>query len=93
MAYYGNNCRNAELRAENKNGTCKDIHDDDSAAALLWIGFILAIPLQIVMFICALFCACFCLAAMCEDSGTVAPSDDSGAGAFVLGALIGLSLD
>lgn len=95
MAYYGDKCKNAELRAQNKNDTCKDIHNDASAKALLYIGFILSLPLQIVVFIIMCYCACFCLVAMCADDNTVAPSDnnDSG-GAFVLGfvgAMMGFS--
>ena len=32
--YYGNKCKNADLRAEHKNGLCKNIHSDESAIAL-----------------------------------------------------------
>ncbi|KAJ7391619.1 hypothetical protein OS493_017316 [Desmophyllum pertusum] len=90
LVYFGDKCKNAELRAANKNDTCKHIHNDDSAAALLWIGFILIIPLQIVMFlmfICFCYCAGFCLASILEDSScsnSVAPSDGGGGGGFVL---------
>ena len=45
MIYYGKNCKDAELRAENKNGICKDIHNDGSASALQWIGITLTAPL------------------------------------------------
>ena len=104
MLYFGNKCGTAEKRAENKNGACKDIHNDDSAAALFWIGFILSLPLQIVLFICALFCACLilvgCLTGSCDDSSsnTVAPSGDddnadTGFGLSLIAAFLGLSWD
>ena len=91
MAYYGDKCINAELRAQKKNDTCKDIHNDESAKALLYIGFILSLPFQIVVFVIMCYCACLCLAAMCADDNTVAPSNnnDSG-GAFVLGFVGGM---
>ena len=94
MAYYGDKCINAELRAQNKNDTCKDIHNDDSAKALLYIGFILSLPFQIVVFIIMCYCACLCLAAMCAglcaDDNTVAPSNNDSVGAFVLGFVGGM---
>lgn len=65
MVYYGSSCKNAELRAENKNGTCKDIHNDESAAALLWIGVIFVAPLQIVVGIVSLYVLCICLTLFC----------------------------
>jgi len=40
--YYGNNCKNAELRA-NHTHVCKDIHNDDSARALQAFGGIFLI--------------------------------------------------
>lgn len=92
MAYTGDKCKNAELRAQNKNDTCKHIHNDKSAVTLLWIGVILAIPLQLVAIVCSFYCVCFCLAAMLEDSGSSNRVGPSGAGeAFVIGALIGFS--
>ena len=81
MQYFGNKCGTAEKRAENKNGVCKDIHNDESAAALLWIGVILSLPF---LSICALFCACImlasCLSVVCGDdssSNAVAPFGDN----------------
>ena len=93
MAYFGDKCKNATLRAEHKNGTCKHIHNDDSAAALIWIGFILSMPLQIVSFIFVCWCLCMCLVACLEDSSNeVAPSRDSGSdGGFVIVPFIGCS--
>lgn len=91
MAYFGDKCKNAELRAENKNDTCKHIHNDESAAALLWIGFIFSLPLQIVVMICLYYCACLCLVAMCSDGNAVAPSDGNSGDGFILGAMIGCS--
>ena len=74
--YFGVNCRTAELREENKN-SCKNIHNDVSAAVLLGIGITLFLPVQIVFCICYFCFHCFCLAAWCSsDSGNnrVGPS-------------------
>lgn len=50
--YYGNKCKNAELRAEHKNGLCKNIHNDESAIALQVFGWIFSIPWLIAFIVC-----------------------------------------
>ena len=67
MLYYGGSCENAEKREENKNSTCKHIHNDDSAAALTWIGFILRLPLLISFIILVVYCFCYFLRIILGD--------------------------
>ena len=50
--YYGNKCKNAELRAEHKNDLCKNIHNDESAIALQVFGWIFSIPWLIAFIVC-----------------------------------------
>ena len=50
--YHGNKCKNADLRAEHKNGLCKNIHSDESAIALQVFGWIFSIPWLIAFFVC-----------------------------------------
>ena len=68
MVYYGKNCKDAELRAENKNSTCKDIHNDQSAAALQWIGVIFMAPLLF-------YCVCKCPRLFGCIDGSVGPDE------------------
>lgn len=49
---YGNKCKNAELRAEHRNGWCKNIHNDESAIALQVFGWIFSIPWFIAFIVC-----------------------------------------
>lgn len=81
MYYFGDKCKNATLRAENKDGACKDIHNDGSATALLVIGFIFSLPLALVIFLLMFYCACLCLSTGCGNN-TVNSTDDSSS--FVL---------
>lgn len=94
MVYFGNSCKNAELREEHKNGTCKDIHNDESALALLVIGYIFATPFMIiagiVAFVIQIYCMCAILAAMCEGDSSVAPSGGD-SGGFVICVPTGFS--
>ena len=90
-AYFGDKCKSAELRAEHKNDTCKHIHNDDSAKALLGIGFILSLPLQIAFLACMCYCAFFCLQGICEESNSVAPASNNDGGGFILAAFVGFS--
>ena len=50
--YYGNKCKNAELRAQHQSDLCKNIHNDESAIALQVLGWILSIPWLIALFVC-----------------------------------------
>ena len=49
--YYGNKCKNAELRAQHKHGLCKDIHNDESAIELQVFGWIFSILWLIALFV------------------------------------------
>jgi len=49
---YGNKCKNAELRAEHRNGWYKNIHNDESAIALQVFGWIFSIPWFIAFIVC-----------------------------------------
>ena len=77
MYYFGDKCKTATLRAENKDGACKDIHNDRSASALLVIGVIFSLPLAFVIVVLMFYCACLCLSTGCSNN-TVDPTDDSG---------------
>ena len=50
--FYGYKCENAELRAEHKTDHCKNIHNDDSALALIVFGWIFLVPAIIAVFMC-----------------------------------------
>lgn len=49
---YGNKCKNAELRAEHRNGLCRNIHNDESAIALQAFGWIFSIPWLFALCVC-----------------------------------------
>lgn len=76
MLHYGRSCKDTKQREENKNSTCKDIHNDGSAAALTWIGFILWAPLQIIFIILVLYFCRSCLRIILGDGSIVEPASD-----------------
>jgi len=57
--YYGNNCKNAELRANHTHvHVWKDIHNDVSAKALQAFGWIFSIPFIIALLAATVFVMC-----------------------------------
>lgn len=67
--YYSYRCTSAGERAKHKSD-CKNIHNDDSAKALMAFGYIFSIPWIIAV------CGCLCCAVQdnCSDN-SVSPSD------------------
>ena len=66
--YYGDNCKNVELRA-NHTDICKDIHNDDSAKARQAFGWIFVAPFLIALFAASVFVTflpCILLSKLCE---------------------------
>ena len=62
--YYGNSCKNVELRA-NHTHVCKDIHNDDSAKALQAFGWIFVAPFLIVVVAASFFVMIFVMFLPC----------------------------
>ena len=57
--YYGSRCKSPELRAHNNTELCKNIHNDESAMALIVFGWILSIPWLTALVLCLFVVPCY----------------------------------